>query len=119
MFWTLTFGFGVQHDRSFTSLQHLYENMAKIKFIRSSFQDRFTPELVKFVHACVLNGMENIMQTPNLKLKDKMASFEDLLTQDSTIIRLNKKLADKWPAARTKSSFRSDFLEYIKLYLIY
>jgi IS4 transposase len=35
-------------------------------------------------------------------LKDKLASFEDLLTQDSTIIRLNKKLADKWPAARTK-----------------
>ena len=102
MFWTLTFGFGVQHDRSFASLQRLYENKAKIKLSRSSFQDRFTPELVKFVHACVLHGMENIMQTPNLKLKDKLASFEDLITQDSTIIRLNKKLADKWPAARTK-----------------
>jgi IS4 transposase len=102
MFWTLTFGFGVQHDRSFAYLQRLYENKAKIKLSRSSFQDRFTPELVKFVHACVLHGMENIMQTPNLKLKDKLASFEDLLTQDSTIIRLNKKLADKWPAARTR-----------------
>lgn len=102
MFWTLTFGFGVQHDRSFANLQRLYENKAKIKLSRSSFQDRFTPELVKFVHACVLHGMENIMQTPNLKLKDKLASFEDLLTQDSTIIRLNKKLADKWPAARTR-----------------
>ena len=102
MFWTLTFGFGVQHDRSFANLQRLYENKAKIKLSRSSFQDRFTPKLVKFVHACVLHGMENIMQTPNLKLKDKLASFEDLLTQDSTIIRLNKKLADKWPAARTR-----------------
>lgn len=102
MFWTLTFGFGAQHDRSFASLQRLYENMAKIKLSRSSFQDRFTPGLVKFVHACVLHGMENIMQTPNLKLKDKLASFEDLITQDSTIIRLNKKLADKWPAARTR-----------------
>ena len=102
MFWTLTFGFGVQHDRSFANLQRLYENNAKIKLSRSSFQDRFTPKLVKFVHACVLHGMENIMQTPNLKLKDKLASFEDLLTQDSTIIRLNKKLADKWPAARTR-----------------
>ena len=102
MFWTLTFGFGVQHDRSFANLQRLYENKAKIKLSRSSFQDRFTPKLVKFVHACVLHGMENIMQTPNLKLKDKLASFEDLLTQDSTIIRLNKKLAEKWPAARTR-----------------
>ena len=46
MFWTLTFGFGVQHDRSFANLQRLYENKAKIKLSRSSFQDRFTPKLV-------------------------------------------------------------------------
>jgi putative transposase len=102
MFWTLTFGFGVQHERSFASLQRLYEDKAKVHLGRSSFYDRFTPELVKFVHACVLHGMENIMQTPNIKLNDKLANFKDLITQDSTIIRLNKKLADKWPAARTK-----------------
>ena len=42
------------------------------------------------------------MHVSYMELKNKLASFEDLLTQDSTIIRLNKKLADKWPAARTK-----------------
>jgi putative transposase len=102
MFWTLTLGFGVQHERSFASLQRLYEDKAKVHLSRSSFYERFTPKLVKFIHACVLHGMENIMQTPNIKLKDKLANFKDLITQDSTIIRLNKKLADKWPAARTK-----------------
>jgi hypothetical protein len=35
-------------------------------------------------------------------LKDKLVGFEDLVIQDSTIIRLHEKLADKWPAARTK-----------------
>lgn len=102
MFWTLTMGFSGELDRSFASLQRLYENYANIKISRSSFYDRFTPELVIFIHVCVLHGMKNIMQTPNIKLKDKLAGFEDLITQDSTIIRLNKKLADKWPAARTK-----------------
>ena len=89
MFWTLTLGFGVQHEKSFATLQRLYEDKAKVYLSRSSFYNRFTPELVKFFHACVLHGMENIMQTPNIKLKDKLASFKDLLTQDSTIIRLS------------------------------
>ena len=85
MFWTLTLGFGVQHEKSFATLQRLYEDKAKVYLSRSSFYDRFTPELVQFFHACVLHGMENIMQTPNIKLNDKLASFKDLLTQDSTI----------------------------------
>lgn len=31
-----------------------------------------------------------------------MVGFEDLVIQDSTIIRLHEKLADKWPASRTR-----------------
>ncbi|MEA3294908.1 MAG: hypothetical protein U9P81_08050 [Euryarchaeota archaeon] len=31
MFWTLTFGFGVQHDRSFASLQPLYKQFISKK----------------------------------------------------------------------------------------
>jgi putative transposase len=69
---------------------------------RSSFYDRFTPELVNYLHACVIHGLENIVQNPNRILKDKLVGFKDLLIQDSTIIRLHEKLADKWPAARTK-----------------
>ena len=75
----------MQHEKSFATLQRLYEDKAKVHLSRSSFYDRFTPELVKFIHACVLHGMENIMQTPNIKLKDKLASFKDHLTQDSTV----------------------------------
>lgn len=102
MFWSLTLGFGVQLQRTLASLRRLYEEKGKIHISRSSYYDRFTPELVKFIHACVLHGLENITQTPNRLLKDKLAGFKDLITQDSTVIRLHEKLANKWPAARTR-----------------
>jgi len=102
MFWSLTLGFGVQLQRTLASLRRLYEEKGEVHISRSSFYDRFTPELVNFLHTCVLHGLENIAQNPNRILKDKLVGFKDLLIQDSTIIRLHKKLADKWPAARTK-----------------
>jgi len=102
MFWTLSVGFGVQLQRTLASLRRLYEKEGEIHISSSSFYDRFTPELVEFIHACVLHGLEDITQSPNRKLNDKLAGFEDIVTQDSTIIRLHEKLADKWPAARTR-----------------
>lgn len=102
MFWSLTLGFGVQIQRTLASLRRLYEEKGKVHISRSSFYDRFTPELVRFLHACVLHGLEDITQEPNRMLKDKLAGFEDIVTQDSTVIRLHKKLAKKWPATRTK-----------------
>ena len=46
MFWTLTLGFGVQHEKSFATLQRLYEDKAKVYLSRSSFYNRFTHELI-------------------------------------------------------------------------
>lgn len=102
MFWSLTLGFGVQLQRTLASLRRLYEEKGEVHISSSSFYDRFTPELVKFIHACVLHGLENIAQGPNRALKDKLVGFKDLVTQDSTVIRLHETLADKWPAARTR-----------------
>jgi putative transposase len=104
MFWSLTLGFGVQLQRTLASLRRIYEEEGEVHISRSSFYDRFTPELVKFIHVCVLHGLENITQSPNRALKDKLAGFKDLVTQDSTVIRLHEKLADKWPAARTRKA---------------
>lgn len=51
---------------------------------------------MKYLHACVLHGLENITQGPNRILKDKLAEGKDLVTQDNTVIRLasrTKKIA--------------------------
>lgn len=102
MFWVLVLGFGVQLQRTLASLRRLYEEQGEVHISRSSFYDRFTPELVSFLHVCVLHGLENITQGPNRVLKEKLAGFEDIVTQDSTIIRLHEKLAKHWPAVRAR-----------------
>ena len=45
MFWSLTLGFGVQLQRTLASLRRLYEEKGEIHVSRSSFYDRFPPEL--------------------------------------------------------------------------
>jgi len=102
MFWVLSLGFGVQLQRSLASLRRRYEEKGEVHISRSSFYERFTPELVKFLHVCVLHGLEDITQRPNRVLKDKLAGFEDIVAQDSTVIRLHEQLAEIWPATRTK-----------------
>jgi len=102
MFWVLVLGFGVQLQRTLASLRRLYEERGKVSISRGSFYERFSPELVEFLHRCVLHGLENIAQKPNRKLKEKLKAFIDLVIQDSTIIRLNEKLAKIWPAVRSR-----------------
>jgi IS4 transposase len=46
--------------------------------------------------------LENIAQGLNRVLKEKLAGFKDLVIQDSTIVRLHKNLAKKWPATRSR-----------------
>jgi len=65
MFWSLTLGFGVQLQRTLASLRHLYEEKGEVHISRSSFYDRFTPELVNYLHVCVIHGLDNIAQNPN------------------------------------------------------
>jgi len=102
MFWVLTLGFGVRLQRTLASLKRNYERTGKIRLSDSSWYERFTPELVAFLKACVTHGIEHLAQESNNKLSQKLKQFQDLLIQDSTIIRLHEKLHKKWPAARCR-----------------
>jgi IS4 transposase len=102
MFWVLVLGFGVQLQRTLASLHREYEEKRSIHLSRGSFYERFSPELVRFLHACVVHGMEQLATTTQCALKERLSRFKDLLIQDSTIIRVHENLAKKWPAARTR-----------------
>ena len=65
MFWVLTLSFGVRLQRTLASLKRQYEKEANTKLSDSSWFYRFTPELVEFLHQCVIHGIENLLQ--NLK----------------------------------------------------
>jgi putative transposase len=102
MFWTLSIGYGSQLYRTLTELKREYEVRGKVTISDSSWHDRFTPELVKFLRECVIHGIEQISREPSRILGKRLASFRDVMIQDSTIIRLHESLADKWPATRSK-----------------
>jgi len=102
MFWVLTLSFGVRLQRSLASLKRNYEKAGNTQLSDGSWYERFTPELVSFLKACVTHGIEHLAQEPGRKLTAKLAHFNDLLIQDSTIVRLHEKLAKKWPATRTR-----------------
>jgi len=104
IFWSLIFGFGVELKRSLASLKRKYEQGAKAKISDSSWYDRFSPELVLFLKECVKLGIEQYGEKEHRKLTEKLKNFEDVLIQDSTIIRVHESLAKKWPAVRTRKA---------------
>ncbi|WP_394339395.1 IS4 family transposase [Methanosaeta sp. UBA356] len=102
MFWTLAIGYGTFLQRTLAGLKRNYESASNLILSDSSWYYRFTPELVTFLRECVSHGLEHLAQEPNRTLSDRLSPFEDVLIQDSTIIRLHEKLADIWPATRSR-----------------
>ena len=102
LFWVIVLGFGVNFLRTIRGLKRRYEAESDIQMSISSFNDRFTPKMEKFLKECVTHALEHQAQEPGLKLGTKLKNFKDILIQDSTIIRLHESLAKLWPAARSK-----------------
>jgi len=102
MFWVLTLSFGVRLQRTLASLKRQYEKDAKTTLSDSSWYYRFTPELVEFLHQCVIHGIEELAKEPGRNLSKKLERFQDVMIQDSTIVRLHSSLSELFPAARTR-----------------
>ena len=82
MFWTLSIGYGSQLYRTLIELKREYEVRGKVTISDSSWHDRFTPELVKFLRECVIHGIEQISQEPSRILGKRLASFRDVMIQE-------------------------------------
>jgi IS4 transposase len=100
--WALVLGFGTHLQRTLAGLRRAYEKETDERIAESSWHGRFTPALVKFLKACVLHALHQTANDAVRQIDDKLSQFEDILIQDSTIIRLHEVLANKWPAARTR-----------------
>ncbi len=103
MFWVLVNSYGVRLSRNLAFIKRNYEKFSNKKLSDSSWYDRFTPELVAFLKLCVTHGIEQLAMEQTKVLNEKIAKFKDVLIQDSTIIRLHKSLAKKFPAARSRT----------------
>jgi len=84
-------------------LKREYEKESNKTLSYSSWYYRFTPQLVEFLHQGVIHGIEGVAKDPGRKLGKKLENFQDVLIQDSTIVRLHSSLEDKFPTARTRT----------------
>jgi putative transposase len=103
-FWVLVTGFSVRLQHSLASLKRSYEKSSECSLSDGSWYERFTPELVTFLRTCVTHAIEHLANEQNQFLNEKLSQFQDILIQDSTIIRLHESLSKKWPATRTRKA---------------
>lgn len=103
-FWTLVLGFGVHLQRSLESLRRGYGDMSGTEFSQSAWHDRFNPKTVKFLRGCVELALQQMAGEANRKLSSKMEWVDDILIQDSTIVRLSAALMKQYPAARSRKN---------------
>ncbi|MGQ0535669.1 MAG: hypothetical protein ACT4PT_06335 [Methanobacteriota archaeon] len=98
LFWVLLLGMNVH---TVAGLHRLYEKTSRGTLSRGAFYKRFTPGLIRFLHACVHHGIEEALKRAPRELQERLSRFRDVLIQDSTIVRLHAALAKKWPVLRT------------------
>jgi putative transposase len=103
LFWVLVLQQGIVLQNNIEALRRKYNEVAKQDALsHAAFYERFTPELVKFLHACVIRALEKLGALGGRRLSDRMAGFKDILIQDSTIVRLNEKMHKLFPATRSR-----------------
>jgi len=58
-----------------------YEKEANKTLSDSNWYYRFIPELVEFLHQCVIHGIEELAKDPGKKHSKKLENFQDFLIQ--------------------------------------
>jgi putative transposase len=104
MFWTLVLGFGCGRDRTISSLRRGLEQQLGLTLEESSFYDRFTPGLVKFLRMAVARGIEHVKSGVEAADRVRAGLFKDIVNIDSTVLRLHSALATRMPGTRTNHS---------------
>lgn len=102
-FWNLVLGFGTGTNRSLAELRRSFEISTGVDLVPSSFYDRFTPALCKFLKTAVSHVCQNL-SGPAFELQGKLGGFVDLVVADCTVITLHEMLSGTYKACRTNHS---------------
>ena len=84
------------------------------KMCYQSFSSRINENMVSFLREMLDYYIERTSSNSSAKLKGSVELLKDILIQDSSIIRLSKKLAEELPAVRTRTDAAG-----IKLHAVY
>jgi len=101
---TLVLGFYSKEEPSISKFHRLYNSLAdpQNRVVYSSFYERFTGDALIFVNECLNNLMLKQSDCVNANLKGYIQRFQDVLIVDNTIVRVHSKLAERFPATRSR-----------------
>lgn len=99
-FWTLILTLDGSRPRSFADLRRSYERVTGVRISASSFYNRFTPALSRFLRQLFVLGMEKLQRGAE-RTGALLGPIREILCVDSTVVRLHDALARCWPACRT------------------
>lgn len=99
-FWTLVLGFATGGQRQIAGMRRAYEVSTGDSLVPSSFYDRFSPVLTKFLKAILAYVIDKVA-APTEVLKGSLAWIKDLVVTDATVIRLHDALQKAFAACRT------------------
>ena len=102
MLWTLVLGFASTGTRSLAGLRRTYQRVTGTALVPSAFYDRFTAELVRFLRA-VLDQLLGRIGEHEPRYAGLLARFADVTVTDSTVVKLHRLLARRYPGTRTNS----------------
>jgi IS4 transposase len=102
--WALVLGFATGEERTLAGLHRAYLRVARQAVTRSSFYDRFTPSLVKFLRGVLEHVILRVQEEASRRQSDLLGRLREVLLVDSTVIRLHAWLEKKYPGCRTNHS---------------
>ena len=108
--WSLILGFAVDGEtRSIAAFQRAYQTATNQKLARSSFYERFTPELRDLVRDLLAHALEEVA-VPHT-IAPQLTQFRDTMIADATIFRLHR-LLTAFPATHEEASGAQLYLVY-------
>lgn len=96
-------GFGLGNERNISNFRRVYGRISGDILAASSFYDRFDISLVRFLRTLLLIAIRNL-KTSWFETDERLKPFQDILITDSTLVKLDDKLAKKFPGTRTNHS---------------
>lgn len=112
LFWVLILTLGGRGERSIAELRRSYKRITGVHVSASSFYNRFTPALTRFLRELLAVGLEKLNWCAE-GTQAVWAEIREVLCVDSTVIRLHDALAKCWPACRTNHT-----LAALKLHMV-
>ncbi len=100
--WVLLLDFGVELHRHLQQLKEGYVERTDLPLSYPGFYLRFTPELSQFLRRCLAHALAELARDSRRDLDPRLAAFDDILSKDSSVVRLHASLATKWPATRSR-----------------